>query len=1161
MSAGRSPTPEQRAAICRGGDLLVEAGAGTGKTGVMVDRYCRLVCDEGISPDAVLAFTFTDKAATELRQRIRAALSARAEAGEERARELLGAIGGAWVTTIHGFCNRLLAGHPVAAGIDPGFRLLDAAEAERVAREAFEEALEAFLATGDADRERTVAAFDVGGLRAIAFGVHAELRSRGLAEPRLPEPPAPDVEGALRRLAEAAEATLAELKESDPNRDLVERALSLAREGGTSGNAGEAALPSLEELAGLRSESSARAMVSYREAIDAAVARVAEAGEGGAAYRHIGELLELFSARYEAAKERRGALDFEDLQIRAVRLLERGELGAAYRRRFSHVLVDEFQDTNRLQLRLIESLRGPGGELVVVGDELQSIYGFRHADLDVFRERRAAAERDPDATAMALSGNFRSRPELIAAVNALGEKLLGETYRPLLVGAPPAEPAPPGDGPAVELLLTGRDGWDAEEIELEAAVDAATPPSLLAEARFVAERLRALADAGVPRGEMVVLLRAFTHLDAYEDSLERAGLRPYVVGGRGYWSQQQVADVCALLAAIANPLDDQALFGALASPACGAAPDTLWLLRAAAGRRRHVWPALERVGGREEGELDAPERLDDVPPEERQLLRQFHARLESLRARAPRLPLAELIDAAVAETGYDLAVLSRPAGESRFANVRKLMRLAADFESREGRDLRGLLDFLAARADADADGQAASAAEGHDGVRIMTVHSAKGLEFGVVAVPGLSRRLLSGARVPLLSVGREPEAPRIGMQMRRLGAPAINLYAHRELREEAQRREAEEELRLFHVAATRAKERLVLSGVVAPKPATNGPGTPVVERILDAFAADRERDSTIPLPPPQPREGLAASFPTAEIAVRVSHATAERAAELTVRRDGGAAERDAGEGPAPLLERRAATAPNRPLSYTAIAAHEECGYRFRLERIFELGERQAGDGRSRAAARGAAVHSLLEWCQANGWREPPLDLARLHASAAGLDAEAAPELLEPLRAWLGSELLATRIAPAARTRAEVPFLLELDSALLRGSIDLLAEADRPPLVLDYKTDRLDGASPAERARHYGVQRDLYALAVAEASGASEVEVAYVFLERAEEPVVQLLGEGEIAAGRERLREAIARIARGEFAVAPEERRDATLCDGCPALLRLCAGPAKRTASI
>ncbi len=118
---------------------------------------------------------------------------------------------------------------------------------------------------------------------------------------------------------------------------------------------------------------------------------------------------------------------------------------------------------------------------------------------------------------------------------------------------------------------------------MEPAIDGRTPLNCLAEARDVAARLRELADGGVDRGEMVVLLRAFTHLDAYEDSLERAGLRPYVVGGRGYWSQQQVSDVCALLATIANPLDDQALFGALASPACGAAPDTLWLLRAAAG--------------------------------------------------------------------------------------------------------------------------------------------------------------------------------------------------------------------------------------------------------------------------------------------------------------------------------------------------------------------------------------------------------------------------------------------------------------------------------------------------------------------------------------------------------------------------------------------------
>jgi ATP-dependent helicase/nuclease subunit A len=1150
----RTPTPEQSLAIeARGHDVLVEAGAGTGKTGVMVDRYCRLVCDLGVAPDAVLAFTFTDKAATELRQRIRGELELRAGGGSQRARELLATIGGAWVTTIHGFCNRLLAGHPVAAGVDPRFRVLDAPEAERAAHEAFDDALVEFLADGDEARERTVAAFEIGGLRAIVSGIHAELRSRGAAAPRLPDPPTPDPEADVRRAAAVAAETLEELKPTNSTRELVERALAVLGDG----------VPELDELTALRTDSKAKSMSAYREAIEAAVARVAEAGEGGEAYRHVTELLTLFSLRYEAVKERREGLDFEDLQLRAVRLLEREEIGNAYRARFSHLLVDEFQDTNRLQLRLIEALRGLRSELMVVGDELQSIYGFRHADLDVFRERRRAVELSDDAAAIELSGNFRSRPEVIGAVNAIGEKLLGDAFHPLRVGALPQLPEPPGAGPAVELLLTARDGWDGEGIDLAPATDADTPPNHLAEARFLAARLGELVESGVERGEMVVLLRAFTHLDAYEDSLERAGLRPYTIGGRGYWSQQQVADVCALLATIANPLDDQALFGALASPACGAAPDTLWLLRAAAGRRRHVWPALERVAELGEVELDDPERLTAIPEPEQTLLRNFAQTVTGLRARAGRLPLADLIDTAIAETSYDLAVLMRPAGEARFANVRKLMRLAGEFEAREGRDLRGLLDFLFARAEVDAEAEAASAIEGHDGVRIMTVHSAKGLEFRVVAVPNLSRRLLAGSRLPALTLGHEQAEPRVGLQLRRLGAASLNLFAHEELCAEMQQREAEEELRLFHVAATRARDRLILSGVAMPQPGrATQPGTAVVERILDGFEADRERDSTIEIPAPQPREGLDASLEPSRIAVRVSLPSPERAAELTAKWREPATPAPLGEGKATLLERHPPAVPNRPLSYTAIASYEECAYRFYMERVLGLGDRgrhfnriavetatasaevEPGQ-RDEAAARGAAVHSLLEWSAANEWREP--------------EEETEAALLAPVRAWLGSSLLRERVLTSGTTsRAEVPLLLGVAGTTLRGSIDLLVERDgAPPLVVDYKTDRLHGSSPAERAARYATQRTIYALAVAEARDVEEVEVAYAFLERPEEPVIELLDAEAMKRGREELAAIVARIGAGEFPVAAVELRSWELCRECPALGRLCSGPVRQ----
>jgi ATP-dependent exoDNAse (exonuclease V) beta subunit len=1121
----RQPTVEQRAAIeATAAEVLVEAGAGTGKTGVMVDRYCRLVCEQKVSPGAVLAFTFTDKAAAELRQRIRAEIERRAAAGSERAGELLATLGSAWVTTIHGFCNRLLSAHPVAVGIDPRFRVLDAPETERAAVEAFDQALEAFLAGGDRDREETVAAFDIGGLRGIVLGAHAELRSRGEPEPRLPEPPEPDLPGALRRASSAAAEAIAELKPGSANHELVERALALLD--------GAESPPSLDQMASLRTTSKAKPLAAYREAIDAALSRVAEAGEGGRAYRHVAELLRLFSERFGIAKQRRAGIDFEDLQQLAARLLERTETGAAYRARFSHLLVDEFQDTNRLQLSLIEALRGPSTQLMVVGDELQSIYGFRHADLDVFRERRRTIEASAGGEVIPLSGNFRSRPELIGAINAIGERLL-DGYTPLRVGAPPASPEPAGEGPAVEMLLTGREGWDEDGIELDPATDARTPANQLAEARFLASRLRELADQGVERGAMVVLLRAFTRLDAHEDSLERAGLRPYVVGGRGYWSQQQVADVCALLATIANPLDDQALLGTLASPACGVSPDTLWLLRAAAGRGRHVWPTVEQAAGLGEDELVDAERLSQIPAAELSLLRTFAATLAALRRRATSLSLAGLIDAAVTATGYDLAVLMRLAGESRFANVRKLMRLAAEFEAAEGRDLRGLLDFLAARADADADAQAATAVEGHDGVRIMTIHSAKGLEFDVVAIPHLSRGLLPAARAPMLSLGLEPEAPRVGMQLRRLGARGVDLYAQRELSEEAQVRQAEEELRLFHVGATRARERLLLSGVVSPSPPSReSHGKAVIERIVAGFEIDRERDSTVAVAAPEPRPGLEAQLGPSAIAVRVNLASIERAASLTAVRKEPEAARDDGGGPAPLVARRPPKAAKRPLSYTAISAQSKGSEEGLIDSDRALRE-QGGDEQAAAEggiARGIAVHSLLEWSQANGWRAPSAELVRrvLRSAEVGADAGLSEEaLLTPLQAWLDSSFFAERIRGASSSRAEVPLLIEVADTVLRGSIDLLVEEDgAPPLIVDYKTDRVDGSGPAELVVRYEIQQAIYALAVAEARAVEEVELAYVFLERPEEPAITTWGPGEIAAGRRRLETEVARIRRG-----------------------------------
>ena len=313
--SGRSADPRAGARRSRPAarDVLVEAGAGTGKTGVMVDRYCRLVCDQGVSPDAVLAFTFTDKAAAELRQRIRAALELRADAGSRaRARAAAGAR-----RRLGDDDPRLL--QPAARRPPGGRRDRPPLPRPRRARGRARGARGLRRRPGGVPRrrrartrERTVAAFEIGGLRAIV-----DRRPRRAAQPRRRRaaPARAAAAGprgrASRRAAAVAAETLEELKPANSSRELVERALERARR--------RRATPSLDELAALRTDSKAKAMAAYREAIDAAVAARAEAGEGGDAYRHIGELLDaLLGGASRRPRSGAAGLDFEDLQLLAV---------------------------------------------------------------------------------------------------------------------------------------------------------------------------------------------------------------------------------------------------------------------------------------------------------------------------------------------------------------------------------------------------------------------------------------------------------------------------------------------------------------------------------------------------------------------------------------------------------------------------------------------------------------------------------------------------------------------------------------------------------------------------------------------------------------------------------------------------------------------------
>ena len=348
------PNLEQTRAIEEPGVVFVSAGAGTGKTTVIVERFCRAVCERGLDVDSILVITYTERAAGELRGRIRRRL---VELGRH---ELARDLDAAWISTIHGFCHRLLRAYPFAAGIDPRFRVLDDSQGRVLRGEAFRDALEEFCGD-DPARLRLLAAYGGRRLRRMLTGVHETLRSSGLPL-QLEAPEEPQLDERLEDLRaaarEAGDAGLLRFLESPPGPESLLDLSDLAR--------GEALVE-------------ARRAVE-RAALEALAARDREL---------LQELLLAYDGAYRGAKDRESALDFEDLQLLARSLLqEHEEIRERESWRFRSIMVDEFQDTNRLQCELIDLLAREDGELFFVGDEFQSIYRFRHADVEVFRERR-----------------------------------------------------------------------------------------------------------------------------------------------------------------------------------------------------------------------------------------------------------------------------------------------------------------------------------------------------------------------------------------------------------------------------------------------------------------------------------------------------------------------------------------------------------------------------------------------------------------------------------------------------------------------------------------------------------------------------------------------------------------------------------------------------
>jgi ATP-dependent helicase/nuclease subunit A len=768
--------PDQAArdfAIEPANDVVLEASAGTGKTRVLVDRYVRLI-ESDVDPSNILAMTFTRKAAAEMRERVLSELRRRHAAGRingARWRALLDRIADVQISTIDAFCFSLLREFPLEAGVEPGFDVADETEIGRFSREATELALRA--ARGLIVRDEA--------LRLLFAGVKLPTLSRAVSELLDRRHIAlPAVATFVKQRAKDAEAGQAAAAFIGRLRDLLARSphrRALLEQGPQRAPeyawlhadlialdqfAIPADLPRLQHL-GRRIERyfltkageprkktdpkfkadlfpSPAAKKAHDEAVVALAPAFAEAlGQLEAAIntvlaRGLLRLLQIASSKYEALLEEHALLDFAGLLDRSVQLLSRQEEFARSRlklqARYHHVLVDEFQDTSRLQWRLVELLINAWGEgegasdtptsIFIVGDRKQSIYRFRHAEVTLLDEaaRRIAALRPGRTVRKAITASFRAVPELLAFVNALAESIatgpdLAERFRYTDTDRFPAPAVSDGalrDGqPVLGLIAESSMALCAEAVASEVQ-------------RLLADGLVRTREGGprpVRPDDVAILFRARHGHQYFEKALEERGVRTYVYKGLGFFDAPEVQDVQALMRYLAQP--DSNLRAAE-------------LLRSRFVRLSD--PALVALAPGLAQAVLSPERpaaANQLSPTDAALLDLARAGVAGWLAQADRVPPSELVDAVIRDSAYVFEMRGRRLDQAR-ENVKKVRALIRRVQSRGYATIGRIAEYFETLRAGD---ESNAILEASGSVQLMTMHAAKGLEFPIVFLVNL----------------------------------------------------------------------------------------------------------------------------------------------------------------------------------------------------------------------------------------------------------------------------------------------------------------------------------------------------------------------------------------------------------------------------------------
>ena len=1067
------------------GPVLVEAGAGTGKTDLIVKRVLHLVKNEGIDIDRIVAITFTIKAAAELRGRIRAALASEVEKekddrGQVRLRDALDRIDRAPISTIHSFALRLLQERPIEAGLRPGAGDVDQDAYDHLRDRVWEEWLQERMTVGDEALERFLK---------LGFGQKnlEDIRSALLDLPELSEgfPVADnrsleeiketirDLFGHWRLFADSIvednsdkaygqikviSAWVEELPETglvDLLRELWSPSIKLNKRVGSPKAWNERIKEFRQEYDNFLAES---IEVAGHEIIAGVAASLAGYTDALAA-RALDE----------------GVLSYAGILHYAARLVRESDAVRGYfHDRYDHYLVDEFQDTDPLQAELIFRLAGDdggaenwrdvklkGGGLFVVGDPKQSIYRFRRADIAVYHEAKNLIKNSPGGKAIPITENFRSVPGVTKWVNAVFTQLIQEQGA-VQPGYEPLNAFREDKGPRVSLLKCG--GAEADE---KLSADSFRRK----EAAMVAGQIKKLIDAGMeirPKGEeprpvcpgdIVLLFRTRTAFSVFEEALRGLDIPVSSDGGSGFYETIEIAAAGAVLRAVANPEDSLAMAVALRSPLYGFSDEDL------AG-----WLLLDK------GSVGYPDEMDAAAAE-----------IQEMHEERGEASLRAMLEKIFNKTQAFELFLSAFDGERRAANLLKLLDIAFEFSGGGARGVDEFAAYLKRQLELGKEAKESEetvADEGEKIVRMMTIHGSKGLEFPVVVLADMGGEFMVGEMTRIADRESGRVHLKAGSRDRKLTSSGYEAAKeHEGAIQDAERR------RLLYVAATRARDWLIVPEGQEIKGKENslwdilGAGIVGADDLMVKIVADAPGEFREPEMSRLPEDAFEADEEQSRVAMKRREEAEERLDRFG----------EAGLGVRSLSPSRL---PEIVAGGSGPRWEEDGDERWGVSAL----EAEGAPGGKKF---GELVHDLL--ARITVYEPGAVDVldgvARELAAGLGLGEGAASEAISMIRGVLDMDIF-QRAGRAGRIFRELPFLMIGGGRLIRGVADLVFEEAGALVVADFKTDAVSGDGVDARAAHYRPQGTAYAMGIEAAAGLPVREVVFAFLWSAKERVFE-----------------------------------------------------------